>query len=171
VDARSSISPRSVIWGIDPDTKRIAIAIRGLRDEQVSLQSLDIDADQLPEPERLYRMFSRLTIHAADWMKQGFPVCVCIEKPISARAMSDSLLHNYGVVLAALSSVFGTWTPNVAWLEVGASQWKKATLGSGTANTDDYTRMLRAKGVRFSNADEAAAYWLADYAAGRITYE
>ena len=160
---------RTVIWGIDPGSNRFALAIREPKTPGTTLRSWDLDP-RATWQEKLWLYWRQLEYFVPIWVKNhGWPALVAIERPAGARAPNAKLLQTYGLIQACVHGELAKLGGSCAWLEVGASEWKLAELGSGKADADAYCKALRDREIRFENADEAAAYWIAEYAARRAT--
>jgi Holliday junction resolvasome RuvABC endonuclease subunit len=160
---------RSVIWGVDPGVHRLAIAIRGVSDNELMLISLELDTDEQLWQKRLSRTFWHITERMSALIeKSGFPLAIALERPSAHGRTNVHLVQTYGVIQAALASALHVFAGETIWLECGASEWKKAVLGNGNAQPFEYCAALRERQLEFQNADEAAAYWISEWADQRI---
>jgi Holliday junction resolvasome RuvABC endonuclease subunit len=160
---------RSVIWGVDPGVHRLAIAIRGVSDNNQMLVSLELDTDEQLWQKRLADSFHYIDQHATRLVQHGgFPLAIALERPSAHGRTNVHLVQTYGVIQAALASALHVFAGETIWLECGASEWKKAVLGNGNAQPFEYCAALRERQLEFQNADEAAAYWISEWADQRL---
>lgn len=165
--------PQSVIWGIDPSSKRFAITVRGIKGSLCNISSVDSDAHpKAPNPTKLNYLHRVVATHTKKKLYDfGFPLVIAIEIPYGA-GRNPVLVHAYGVTLAAIASTLDEWTPQIAWLEPESAKWKKEVGLPHNCDADVYCAALRkVPGAAFANHDEAASYWIAEYASRRISVE
>lgn len=113
------------VWGLDPSSKRVAVACvqRGLEwVETVSLPKGWDDVRRFGEAHEVLVPFLR-----------GLPVrpgVVFVEEPFLPRDHRQQPTHvwMFGVVLAALTAALG---PEPKFRLIGASTWKAKALGAG----------------------------------------
>lgn len=114
------------IWGIDPSSKRIALAV------VEGDGTFTVDSERLPDGHgcREIRFADSYAAQVEFFKRHPRPTLVFIEEPFVPRDHRQVPTHllMYGVTLAALGEALSVEVPVV---ELTASQWKAQALGKG----------------------------------------
>lgn len=144
------------VWGIDPSSKRIALAtVEGDG-------SFAVDNVRLTENDDRVLRFADGYAEQVEFFKRfPAPAMVFLEEPFVPRDRRQIPTHllMYGVTLAALGDVLGS----VPVLEMTASQWKARAMGQGNGHAPKEAILAWAQSVGYGGRiqDEADALGIA----------
>jgi Holliday junction resolvasome RuvABC endonuclease subunit len=158
--------PAGTVWGIDPSTKRISVAVIEPDDYPADESRLHVHTLSLPTGHFARRLAGALD-YLLQWLPQlisryGAPVCVLVEEPFGGTGQTQvhpSSNRTLGVLLAALS----TCLPHSTAIELcGPGSWKARSVGHGRASKDDVMAWaIAACGYAGDLQDEADALGVA----------
>lgn len=132
----ASLTPENAIWGIDPSTRRMSVAVLVpvAARERLGV-TVVVDTLSLPQPEknealRLAEAQAAMVPWLGGLLATWRPEVVVVESPFAhGRLVPVESFHVIGVLLAVL----GTFGVRVERLNPG--QWKKAAMGAGAGGT------------------------------------
>lgn len=155
-----------LVWGIDPSSKRVALAIIEPGNRMAGGAKLHVSTvtlSQIPwRASRFSEGFKRQVEHFKSWTDAGFaPDAIYLEQPYVPRGRGGDFTHlfMYGVTLAALGEVVG----NVDVTEIPPQTWKSKALGAGRGRAEkpEIMRWAQARGYAGRSQDEADAIGVA----------
>lgn len=168
---RKLIVPKGVSawWGVDPGTRRVAIASISREGER---RGWEVPIPALDGGERLAAIFMLTSMALRELLQERWdllPGVVLVEQPSGAQA-NPSLSYATGAIMAAVSSVVGAFGAKVETVPSG--KWKKLVCGHGGIkkpkpnSSVEYPVLGWARGMGYSGVswDVADAWAIAEYA-------
>ena len=119
------------VWGVDPSTKRIAIAWTGA---EPGVRTLELP--ELRGGERLAWLETNLRSFAAGLMTEDsarVPAAVWVEQPFAVSHVEPKLYYAVGVTMSALSAAVQCFNPDSIVEDIPVPTWKSLALGNGAA--------------------------------------
>ena len=151
-------------WGVDPSTKRVAIAAAGSRP---TVRTIEVPST-LRTGARLDWILGATYGLARELAEQCPPLYVWIEQPAAfGRQPEPELYYAVGVVQAAIySALRDIWPHPVEVRTIPIGTWKKNSVGKGNATKEDVLWWSIDHGYTGTSEDEADAWAIAH--AGRV---
>lgn len=147
--------PAVICWGVDPSTKRVAIAAS--HDGQgIVVETRSFNPD-LRRGQRVIEILRETRDHAQEMAEHWPPDRIYVEQPVVyGDRLEVELYFATGAVLAGLTSATGLDCEIVP-----PSSWKKLTTGRGNIKKHELPAAARALGYEGSRPDEADAWLIA----------